>query len=90
MAKVIADPEELKKFANYLKIRSYELQDKIRGIEYEFNNLSENWKDPVHDKFKSELLESLRALKQFVNVSIETSQYLILKAEILERYLDLK
>jgi uncharacterized protein YukE len=90
MQKVNADPEKLKNFAKYLTMRSNELKEKIKKLKIDFNNLSEEWKDPVHERFKNELLQSTKSLEQFINISTETSQHLIKKAEILERYLNIR
>jgi len=90
MQKVNADPEKLKNFAKYLTMRSNELKEKIKKLKIDFNNLSEEWKDPVHERFKNELLQSTKSLEQFINISTETSQHLIKKAEILERYLNMR
>lgn len=88
MNKVFADPEELKKFAFYLEMRASELKDKIHHLEISFNTLSEYWKDPIHEKFKNQFIDSLKILKNFIIICFETSQYLKEKAKKLEDYLN--
>ncbi len=73
---VHSNPEELKKFARYLTLRSNELKEKINKLEISFNALSDFWKDPIHEKFKNQFVESLKCLKQFIQISNETSLYL--------------
>jgi len=79
---------EMRKFSRYLSIRTNELNTKIKSLEAKLAGLSEKWKDPVSDSFRKGFQESMISLKQFINISTVTSQHLIKKAELLEKYLD--
>ncbi len=87
MAKAIADPAELRRFAGDLKRFSSELQNQLVTLHGRFVALGDTWQDQEHDKFANEFQDALKALAQFVAASNQHVPHLLRKAQRLDDYL---
>lgn len=87
MAKAIADPEELRRFAADLKRFNDELRDRMTGLGGRLSALGQTWRDQEHRKFAEELETAMRALARFTEAADEHVPFLLRKAERLDEYL---
>jgi len=88
MAQAIMDPEEVRRFAKELKRFNTDLQSRTASLQARFAALSGTWKDQEHQKFSEEFIQTMKALKKFIEVSDEHTPYLLRKAQRIEEYLD--
>lgn len=88
MAKAIADPEELRRFAQDLKRFNSELARTAGGLNARFNALSQTWRDQEQRKFAEEFEQMIRQVQRFAKVSDEQVPFLLRKADRIEDYLN--
>lgn len=88
MAKAIADPHEIRRFAGELKRFSSNLQEELISIHRQFKRLGETWRDQEHAKFSEAFEQTLHALNKFVDASEKHVPFLMRKAEAIQNYLD--
>ena len=86
MAKVIVEPEEVKRFARELARFREELEAGMNHITARMNALGETWRDQEQRKFQEEFEQTLRALTRFNKATADHVPYLIRKAERVEEY----
>ncbi|MBX7168326.1 MAG: WXG100 family type VII secretion target [Pirellulales bacterium] len=87
MSQAIADPNELRRFAQNLRRFNGELQSQMTALHGQFRSLSESWRDQEHQKFADEFQQALQSIGRFVAASEEHVPFLLRKAERLEEYL---
>lgn len=87
MAKAVADPEELRRFAQALKRFNGGLSQSLQQINSQAVSLGNTWRDQEHEKFRREFDETVRQLQRFIEASEEHVPLLMRKAERLEEYL---
>jgi uncharacterized protein YukE len=87
MPQAIMDPDEVRRFADELKRFNSELQTKMSSLHARFSSLGDSWQDQEHTKFADEFQQTLRSLKNFVEVSNQHTPYLLRKAQRIEDYL---
>jgi uncharacterized protein YukE len=88
MAKVIVDPEEVKRFAHELARFREELEKGMAHVTARMNSLAETWRDQEQRKFQEEFDQTMRALVRFNKAAADHVPYLIRKAEKAQEYLD--
>ena len=87
MAKAIADPAELRRFAHDLHRFNSELQGQVAGMGAKMGALQSTWKDQEQQKFAEEFDQTMKVLVKFLRVSEQHVPFLVRKAERLEEYL---
>jgi WXG100 family type VII secretion target len=88
MAQAIMDPEEVRRFATELKRFNQDIQNRMAALQARFAALGGSWQDQEHDKFAEEFVQTMKALKKFIEVSDKHTPYLMRKAQRIEQYLD--
>jgi len=87
MAKAIADPNEIRRFAQDLKRFNAELENQMTLMHSRMIALGQTWRDQEHTKFAEEFEQTMRTLAKFVETSNEHIPFLLRKAERIEDYL---
>jgi WXG100 family type VII secretion target len=87
MAQAIIDPEEVRRFAEELKRFVTDLQNQMGSLQGRFAALSDTWQDQEHEKFAEEFVQSMKAMKKFIEVSSHHGPFLLRKAQRIEDYL---
>ncbi|MCH2133260.1 MAG: WXG100 family type VII secretion target [Phycisphaerales bacterium] len=88
MAKVIVEPEEVKRFARELARFREELEKGMNHINARLNALGETWRDQEQRKFQEEFEQTMRSLVRFNKATTDHVPYLIRKADKAQEYLD--
>ena len=88
MPQAIMDPEEVRRFAEELKKFNADLQTKMSSLQARFGSLSDTWQDQEHAKFSEEFVQTMKALKKFIETSNQHTPYLLRKAQRIEEYLN--
>ncbi len=87
MAQAIADPEELRRFAEELKRFNNDIQNSMASLNARFQALGDTWQDQEHAKFGDEFRETMKVLRKFVEASNHQGPFLLRKAQRIEDYL---
>lgn len=87
MAKAIADPAELRRFAEELKRFNGDLQNSMSSLQARFAALSDTWQDNEHAKFAEEFQDTMKVLRRFIETSHNQGPFLLRKAQRIEDYL---
>jgi len=87
MAQAIADPEELRRFAEELKRFNNDLQNSMASLNARFAALGDTWQDQENQKFAEDFRDTMKALKKFVEASNQQGPFLLRKAQRIEEYL---
>ncbi len=87
MAQAIADPEELRRFAEELKRFNNDLQNSMSSLNARFAALGDTWQDQEHQKFADDYQETMKVLRKFVEASNTQGPFLLRKAQRIEDYL---
>ena len=87
MPQAIADPEELKRFANLLKKFNTELVDRSNALAGQLESLSTTWRDQENKKFAEQFSQQLMGVTRLVEVNNEYIPFLMRKAARIEEYL---
>lgn len=86
MSQVIADPEEIQQFAQYMLSKAASIREEQSAAQAEFSRLAELWRDSKYEEFAAVMEELMGELRQFVDQCETYAHYLQRKAEILYRY----
>jgi len=81
------DPGEVRRFAEELKRFNLDLQNRITSLQARFAALGDSWQDQEHTKFSEEFIQTMKALKKFIEVSNHHTPYLLRKAQRIDDYL---
>jgi uncharacterized protein YukE len=87
MPQAIMDPAEVRRFAEELKRFNVDLQNRVGSLQARFAALGDTWQDQEHLKFAEEFLQTMKALRKFVEISNHHTPYLLRKAQRIEEYL---
>lgn len=87
MAQAIMDPEKVRRFADELHRFNQDLQNRMALLQARFLALGESWQDQEHEKFREEFVQTMKAMKKFVELSNQHAPYLLRKAQRIEEYL---
>jgi uncharacterized protein YukE len=88
MSQAIMDPEEVRRFADELKRFNLDLQSRMASLQARFAALGDTWQDQEQKKFADEFLQTMKALRKFVEISNQHTPYLLRKAQRIEEYLN--
>ena len=88
MAKAVANPDELRRFAFDLKRFNDDLKGQVANVHRRFVKLGETWQDQEHAKFAETFEQMMKALSKFVDASERHIPFLLRKAERIQEYLD--
>ncbi|MDP6601225.1 MAG: WXG100 family type VII secretion target [Phycisphaerales bacterium] len=87
MAKAVADPEEIRRFAHDLKRFSDELTHQLQVMRARMSSLSQSWRDQEQRKFEEEFDHGVRAMDRLAKATAEQIPFLLRKAQRIEDYL---
>lgn len=87
MAKAVADPAELRRFAQDLKRFNNELQGNMQGLQARLGTLSQSWRDQEQAKFEEEFDATVKTLARFIKAAEIHIPFLLRKAQRIEDYL---
>jgi len=87
MPQAIANPEELRRFAQNLKKFNNELLSQMTVIHGQLSGLSSSWRDREHDKFVEEFEQTMQVIGRFIEATNEHIPFLLRKAQRVEDYL---
>lgn len=88
MAKAVADPDELRKFAEELKRFNSDLQNSMASLNARFSALSDTWQDNEQAKFAQDFQDTMKVLRRFIESSNQQAPFLLRKAQRIEEYLN--
>ncbi|MFB0987626.1 MAG: WXG100 family type VII secretion target [Phycisphaerales bacterium] len=87
MAKAVANPAELRRFAQQLKRFNVELQSNMQSVQARMGTLSQSWRDQEQAKFEEEFDATIKTLHRFIKASDVHIPFLLRKAQRIEEYL---
>lgn len=87
MAKAVADPEEIRRFAQLLKRFGNGMDQQLSQLNGQMSSLGQTWRDQEHAKFQNEFDQTMRQLARFQEAIDEQVPFLLRKADRLEEYL---
>ena len=87
MAKAVADPEEIRKFAQMLKRFGNGMEQQMTQLNGQMSNLSQSWRDQEQVKFQKEFEDTMRQLMRFREAIDQQVPFLMRKADRLDEYL---
>jgi uncharacterized protein YukE len=87
MARAIANPEEIRKFAHALLRSINQLRSLRADIMGRFNDLHDHWQDQKYARFREVFTATMSQLEPFLQEGERYVQHLHRKAELLEEYL---
>jgi uncharacterized protein YukE len=87
VTQVHANPEDIQRFAQCLKQFNQQLSESISKLNGQFDYLSYTWQDQKHQKFAQEFIQTMSALRRFLETSEQHIPFLFKEAEILNQYL---
>ncbi len=87
MAKAIADPADLRRFAQGLRHFNTELAHQLAVLQGQFAALGDTWRDQEHEKFANDFAETVQVLSRFMEAANQHVPFLVRKAERIEEYL---
>lgn len=88
MAKAVANPEDMERFARELKQFNAQLASSMKRLNGQFSRLGGTWRDQEHQKFAQEYQQTMRVLHQFQRSSDQQIPFLLRKAQRLRDYLN--
>lgn len=88
MAQAIMNPEDVRRFAQELKRFNTDMQQRAASLQSRFAGLGDTWQDQEHEKFATEFLTTMKAIKKFMEMSEQHTPYLLRKAQRIEDYLN--
>ena len=77
MAKVEADPEELRRFAARLRSFAGDLREKERALKADLHRLGESWRDEQFQRFDQEFRGFSQPLGRFLDGTDRFIEYLV-------------
>ena len=87
MAKAVADPAEIRRFAQDLKRFNNEIQGQMQSVQARMGTLSQSWRDQEQAKFEEEFDATMKTLLRFMKASEVHIPFLLRKAQRIEEYL---
>lgn len=87
MAQAIANPDELRAFAQKLKQFNASLSDQAGMLAMQLDRLATSWRDQENARFTEEFREHMRLLAKFIEANNQHIPYLLRKAERIDEYL---
>jgi uncharacterized protein YukE len=90
MSQAIVDPQELRRFAAFLRRFNDDLRRQLTATQTQLQNLTTTWRDQEQQKFADEFGQQMASLGGFMETVDEYVRFLLRKAEKAEEYLEQK
>jgi uncharacterized protein YukE len=87
MAKAVADPGEIRRFAHDLKRFNSEIQGQMQTMQGRMGTLAQSWRDQEQAKFEEDFDATMKTLQRFMKASEVHIPFLLRKAQRIEDYL---
>lgn len=87
MAKAVADPGEIRRFAHDLKRFNNEIQGQMQTMQARMGTLAQSWRDQEQAKFEEDFDATMKTLQRFMKASEVHIPFLLRKAQRIEDYL---
>jgi uncharacterized protein YukE len=87
MPQAIANPDELRRFAQMLKKFNTGLEDQMAALAGQLDNLRATWRDQENQKFCEEFQRNLQMMSHFLESNNEYIPFLLRKADRIDEYL---
>lgn len=87
MPKAVADPNEIRRFAQELKKFNSDIQGNLQVMQARLNSLSDSWRDQEQAKFEEGFEDTMKSLTKFLKASEQHIPFLLRKAQRLDDYL---
>ncbi len=87
MAKAVADPGEIRRFAHDLKRFNSEIQGQMQTMQGRMGTLAQSWRDQEQAKFEEDFEATMKTLQRFMKASEVHIPFLLRKAQRIEDYL---
>lgn len=87
MSKAVADPEEIRRFAQLLKRFGSGMEQQLTQLNGQMANLSQTWRDQEQVKFQKEFEDTMRQMARFREAIDHQVPFLLRKADRLDEYL---
>ena len=87
MPQAIANPDELRRFAQVLKRFNADLRDSLSALHAQVIGLGDTWRDQEHERFRQEFEQTMQVVDRFLEASDQHVPFLLRKAEHIENYL---
>ena len=87
MPQAIANPDELRRFAQVLKRFNTDLREALSGLHAQLVGLGDTWRDQEHEKFRQEFEQTMMVVDRFLEAAEQHVPFLLRKAEHIEDYL---
>lgn len=87
MSKAVADPEEIRRFAQLLKRFGTGMEQQLTQLNGQMANLSQTWRDQEQAKFQKDFDDTIRQLAHFREAIDQQVPFLLRKADRLDEYL---
>ena len=87
MPQAIANPDELRRFAQMLKKFNSGLEDQMTALSGQLDGLSATWRDQENQKFSEEFHRNLQMMSHFLESNNEYIPFLLRKADRIDEYL---
>lgn len=87
MSKAVADPEEIRRFAQLLKRFGGGMEQQLTQLNGQMANLSQTWRDQEQAKFQKEFEDTMRQMARFREAIDQQVPFLLRKADRLDEYL---
>jgi len=87
VARVVADPEQLERFAQTLQAFSHNLEQQMQRLNGNLQDVSQHWQDRQQQDFMKDFDDTMRSLRAFLQrTKDQHAPYLRRKADTLKRY----
>ena len=87
MSQAIVNPEELRRFAQMLKVFNSGLTDGVTALGGQLESLNATWRDQENHRFAEEFARNLQVMARFIETNNEYIPFLLRKAERIDEYM---
>ena len=87
MSQAIANPDELRRFAQMLKKFNTGLAEQMTVLAGQLDGLSASWRDQENQKFSEEFHRNLQMMAHFLEANNDYIPFLMRKADRIDEYL---
>jgi uncharacterized protein YukE len=87
MSQAIANPDELRRFAQMVKKFNTGLAEQMTVLAGQLDALSTTWRDQENRRFSEEFQRNLQGMARFIEANDEYIPFLLRKADRIDEYL---